>query len=98
MNENDTKTTEPTDKAELKQQTLTTAQAIIELLKAIALKWGWGDWVLKLLALAGIIIAALMGTSCDNITPKQVQDALRAHEAYHELTGQKCIFAVEGGK
>lgn len=59
-------------------------------------KWGVGETVAKLIA--GALIGAMVAVgllSCKTITTEQMHTA---HEIYHQLTNDPCIFTVENWK
>ena len=62
----------------------------------VLIKYGCNETVAKVVtgAVIGILVALFM-TSCDTITPTQLHVA---HDLYHKVTDEPCIFVVEDYK
>lgn len=59
---------------------------------------GWKKWVLFALAVILAAVAVFTQTQCTRVTPEQLQQVQAAHEVYHAVTGEECIFVVEDCK
>ena len=83
---------------EQKNQVHTAATAGAQQAAAAAKKaTGWKKWALIILAILLAGLAVFTQTQCTqvHITPEQLQ---AAHDVYHAVTGEPCIFVVEDCK
>ncbi len=54
------------------------------------MRWLWG-----ILALLAMGVCAWLSTGCEHVTPAQIN---AAHELYHVLSDEHCIFVITGEK
>ena len=84
---------------EQKNQVHTAATAGAQQAAAAAKKaTGWKKWALIILAILLAGLAVFTQTQCTRVTPEQLQQVQAAHEVYHVVTGEPCIFVVEDCK